>query len=731
MKGIHSARGPQDKDSGKLKKELGLFDVYCISTGAMISSGFFLLPGLATAVAGPSTVLAYLIAGCLMIPSMFGILELSTALPRAGGPYYFLDRSLGPAMGTVTGIGSWLALVFKSAFALVGMGAYLATAPGLAQHLTYGGLETEWFMKALAVSLTVIFTGFNIFGAKESTFLQKVLVVGLLGVLGLFILQGFGYIFDHMPRADLSEQYSPFLHERNGLHGLISTVGLVFISYAGLTHVTSVSEEIKQPERNLPLGMILSLATATAVYVLGVFIMVAALDPEDLRRDLTPVATAADTISKWGPGIAGVILVTLAAIAAFASTGNAGILSASRYPLAMARDKLMPARLEKLGRFRTPTRAILVTGTVIVVLILTLSTEALAKLGSSFNLLVFGMVNLAVIVMRESRIESYDPGFRVPFYPFLPIAGVLVSVWLIVEMGWLTSLFSLGVLVLGLVWYFYYARPKVDRSGAILHVFERLGRYRHPGLQTEFREIVKEKGLREEDPYDDIVERAKVLDFRSGESFEDIVNEAAKSLARRVSMETGTIADRLIETGRYGGASISHGIAILHFRSRQVEHTEMVVARVRESVCVFLPPDDPSQPSMNSCDVFGVLIIVSPEDKAAQHLRILAELAARVENESFVDAFRRIENPRKLKEVLLRDARFLELFIGAEKDTRPLAGKQIREIEIPTGAFVAMVHRGENLFEPVGETVLKNGDRLTFIGKPAAIERLYKRYVEP
>lgn len=272
--------------------------------------------------------------------------------------------------------------------------------------------------------------------------------------IGFFILQGFWYIYERMSWADLSEQYSPFLHERNGLHGLISTVGLVFISFAGLTHVTSVSEEVKRPERNLPLGMILSLATAAAVYVLGVFILVAVLGPESLRGDLTPVATAADSISKWIPSAAGVILVTLAAIAAFASTGNAGILSASRYPLALARDKLMPAGLEKLGRFRTPTRAILITGAATIVLILALSTEALAKLGSSFNLLVFGLINLAVIVMRKSRIESYDPGFRVPFYPFLPIAGVLVSGWLIVEMGWLTSLFSLGVVILGLVWDF-------------------------------------------------------------------------------------------------------------------------------------------------------------------------------------------------------------------------------------------------------------------------------------
>lgn len=727
-----SETGQKEKKSPKLKKELGLWDIYCISTGSMFSSGFFLLPGLATAGAGPSTVLAYLIAGCLMVPSMLGILELSTALPRAGGPYYFLDRSLGPAFGTITGIGSWLALVFKSAFALVGMGAYLMAAPCLTTYLFHDNTGSIWFIKLFAVMLTVVFVGFNISGAKESTFLQKVLVAMLLGVLGLFILQGFWYILGSMSPEQLLEQFTPFLHEQNGIPGLISTVGLVFISYAGLTHVTSVSEEVKEPERNLPLGVILSLGTVMVVYVLGVFILIAVIDPESLRGDLAPVANAADTISEWVPGTAGMILIIIAAGAAFASTGNAGILSASRYPLAMARDKIVPANLEKLGRFNTPTRAILMTGITMIVMILLLSTEVLAKLGSSFNLLVFGMINLAVIVMRESRIASYDPGFKVPFYPYIPIAGVLISGWLIFEMGWLTTLLSIVVIILGIIWYFRYARPRVDRYGAIHYVFDRLGRYRHPGLQTEFQEILKEKGLREDDPYDQIVERADIMDFTpDNKSFSDVVSQAAGSLARRVPLDAEFIASRLIETGRYSGVPISKGIALLHFRDPEIKHSEMVITRAHSGTCVFLPPDDPSQPAINSCEVYGIIVLVSPEEKPAQHLRIMAELAGRAENPSFVDALRRIENPQKLKEVLLRDTRFLELFIGAEETTMPLVGRKIREIDIPPGGFVAMLRRGEESFEPIGETELKKGDHLTFIGEPSAIEKLFERYVNP
>jgi len=110
----------------KLKKELGLYDVFSISTGAMFSSGFFLLPGLASHYTGPSVFLAYLVSGLLILPAMFSIAEISTALPRSGGAYFFLDRSLGPLIGTIGGLGTYFALMLKSAFAIIGIGAYAA-----------------------------------------------------------------------------------------------------------------------------------------------------------------------------------------------------------------------------------------------------------------------------------------------------------------------------------------------------------------------------------------------------------------------------------------------------------------------------------------------------------------------------------------------------------------------------------------------------------------------------
>ncbi len=717
----------------KLKKELGLWDVYCISTGTMFSSGFFLLPGLATVTGGPSTVLAYLIAGLLIVPAMFSMAELSSALPRAGGAYYFLDRSMGPAVGTIGGLGTSLALVLKAGFALLGMGAYLSITPGIEGLLAPGSASTIWLIKGLAVALAVMFATVNILGAKESSMVQTALVVILLGVLAFFIVEGIWYVFFRLPEGQLVQHYTPFLHEQRGWSGLLRTVGLVFVSYAGLTEVASLSEEVKRPDRNLPLGMFLSLATVMVIYVVGVFIIIAVLDPIPLQRDYTPVATTARTIFHWLPYPVGLILIVMAAMSAFASTGNAGILSASRYPLAMARDRLMPARFETLGRYGTPTPAILLITAIMIVFIVAFSAEGVAKLASCFNLLVFGMANLAVIVMRESQIQSYDPSIRVPLYPWLPIIGVFVSCWLIIEMGWLTICFSLGVIVLGLAWYRWYARPRVERRGAIHHVFERLGRQRHEQLDLEFREIMKEKGARDRDPFDDIVSRADLLEVEVGETFVQVVKRVARCLADRLPLAVEEVERRFCESGRFGVAPIAHGAVLPHFRSHLLEHSEMVLVRSRAGVCVPPPSDDPAE--SESADaarkVHALFFLVSPEQEPGRHLRILAQIAGRIEDESFLDAWLAARDHQKLKEVLLRDERFLVLHVGRTEATEPLIGVRLCDIGFPKGTLTTMIRRGGEIFVPNGGTALQRGDRLTIIGDPKGIEQLRNIYIEP
>lgn len=720
------SQNPSTHGSRKLKKDLGLWDVYAISTGAMFSSGFFLLPGLATAYAGPSTALAYLVAGFLMIPAMLSMAELSTALPRAGGTYYFLDRSLGPVMGTVGGLGTWMALVLKSGFALLGMGAYLAIAPGISQLLPHDPETTLWVIKGLAVAMTVVFAAVNIMGAKETTRLQGILVISLLAVLAFFTVQGLWYVFFRLGPGEIKEQFTPFMHEENGLQGMVATIGLVFVSYAGLTKVASVSEEVKRPDRNLPLGMFLSLLTATAIYVLGVFIMISVLDREMLRSDYTPVATAAEAFFSWLPAPTGLILIIIAALAAFASTGNAGILSASRYPLAMSRDRLISERFSEIGRFGTPTWGILVTSGLMIFFILVLSAENVAKMASAFNLFVFGAINIAVIVMRESRIESYDPGYRSPLYPWTQIVGLLITVFLISQLGWLSILASLGLGVAGLFWYFYYVRSRVVRHGAIYHIFARLGAYRFEGLDRELRGILKEKGLREDDPYDQVVARADVIDIKEEVSFEHVVRLAAERLATRLPVTAENITDTVMEGTRVGATPVSHGVALPHLRLPDLEHALMILVRTSAGIHVEIPT--PYAGQVMDQKIYAVIFLASPEDDAAQHLRILAQVAQHVDNESFMPQWLSTEDTNHLRNVLLHEERFMSLLVEKRARSAELIDRSLREFDLPNGCLVAMVDRDGDMIIPHGNTVLREGDRLTIVGVPASITEMRNQY---
>ena len=155
----------------KLKRELGLLDVFCIASGAMISSGLFILPGLAYFSSGPAIVVAYLLAGILVLPSMLSKAELATAMPKSGGAYFFINRSMGAGFGTLAGIAAWFSLAFKSAFALVGIGAFAS--------IIFPDISI-FQIKLIAVVFCIIFMTINLIGTKHTGRLQIIMVLVLL-----------------------------------------------------------------------------------------------------------------------------------------------------------------------------------------------------------------------------------------------------------------------------------------------------------------------------------------------------------------------------------------------------------------------------------------------------------------------------------------------------------------------------------------------------------------------
>ena len=434
----------------ELERDLGLGAVVAISIGAMIGSGIFILPALALKIAGPAVILAYLLAGVLVVPAALSKSEMATAMPEAGGTYIYIERGMGPLLGTVAGIGTWFSLSFKGALALVGGVPYLV-------------LLFDLPVTPVALGLATVLILVNVVGAKQTGRLQVGIVVVMLAALGWFVAGSAPGV--------RSVNYEPFFV--GGLEGLLAATGLVFVSYAGVTKVASVAEEIENPDRNIPLGVLGSLTFTTVLYVGIVAVMVGATDAGSVAGSSTPVAVVAEATL----GQIGVLAVVGAAILALVSTANAGVLSASRYPFAMSRDQLAPPSFASVSeRFGTPVNAITLTGVVVLTLIAFVPILEIAKLASAFQILVFAIVNLAVIAFREGS-SAYDPSFESPFYPWTQLVGTVTGFALLTQMGTVPLVGAAVITVASGVWYLVYVRDRVDRTGAATNAIRaRLGR---------------------------------------------------------------------------------------------------------------------------------------------------------------------------------------------------------------------------------------------------------------
>ena len=433
----------------ELERDLGLYAVLAISIGAMVGSGIFILPALAVDIAGPAVVLAYVVAGVLVLPAALSKSEMATAMPEAGGTYLFIERGMGPLLGTVAGIGTWFALSFKGALALVGGVPYLLLLFDVPTSVT----------TPVALALAALLVVVNVLGAKQTGRLQVGIVVVMLAALVWFVLGG-------VPSLQGSN-YTPFL--RGGVGGLLEATGLVFVSYAGVTKVASVAEEVADPDRNIPIGILGSLAFTTVLYALIVTVMLGVTDPAGIADSATPVAVAAEATL----GTAGVAAVVLAAILALVSTANAGILSSSRYPFAMARDDLVPELMASISdRFGTPSNSITLTGVVLLLLIAFVPLLEIAKLASAFQILVFVLINLAVVAFREGS-AAYEPSFTAPLYPWIQIFGVVSGLVLLTQMGTVPLVGAIVMTAAGIGWFGVYGRGRVDREGAAVDAVRR------------------------------------------------------------------------------------------------------------------------------------------------------------------------------------------------------------------------------------------------------------------
>jgi len=616
----------------ELKKQLGLVDVFAVAAGAMISSGLFVLPAIAYAKAGAGVILSYLFASVLMIPSVLSKAELATAMPRAGGTYFYVERSLGSLCGLFSGLAGWFSLALKSAFAVVGMAVLI----DVVLQRAFAVQLSQWHLKAIAVLFCLGFTALNVISVKQTSRFQVLLVAILLAILGLFVLFGC--------RAVESVRYKGFLEK--GWLAVFATSGLVFISFGGLTKVASIGEEIKHPGRNLALGMILAWLVVTVFYISVIIITVGVVDGAELVANYAPVSLAA---SKF-MGLPGFAILSFAAVAAFVTTANGGILAASRSPMAMSRDRLLPAVLAEISeRFKTPHISVLLTGGFMITGIVFLDIEVLVKTASTLMIILFILVNASVIVMRESRIQSYRPKFKSPLYPYIHILAIIAYSALIIDMGKVPLLISAGFVGLSAAWFGLYVSRRVSRASAAMHIVERVTarELKTVTLEDELRDILIERDEIIEDRFDRLIRECEILDIQGSKKADEIFREISSILAEKVGTVREELFEKFIRREAEGGTVVQPGFAIPHIVVEGENKFEIFLVRARDGINFSHSPEP----------VRIMFVLAGSKDERNYHLRALMAIAQIAQEKNFEQRWLAARDTAGIRNLILLSTR--------------------------------------------------------------------------
>ncbi|MEM1516197.1 MAG: APC family permease [Thermofilum sp.] len=411
----------------QLQRQLSLLDAVSVGLGAIIGAGIFVLIGIAAGIAGSGVLLAVVLSGVSATFTALSFCELGAALPRAGGPYEFGHTLISPFTGFMMG---WLWVsgnIVLGATASLGFGSYLSSA------------FPEIPVKAAALGLIALVTLLNVLGAKLSASVNNLIVVLKLLALVAFSAAG-------LPRVQPAN-LSGVLDK--GLLAVVQASGLFYFAYIGFPRITTLAEEVKDPERNIPRAILLALAVSSTIYLLVAVTAVGTVGWVRLSSSQAPLAEAAEELGLKPLLYAGGLLATFSVVLT-------SVMGQSRIFFAMARNMEMPYTLSKLhSRFRTPAYTVLLSGAVMAFLVLTIDLASLASLTSFCVLITHILTNYAALRLERASLRVRYDVRGVPIHSY---AGMLLSTALTLSL--LGSAASLGaaVVLIGALWYATYTK---------------------------------------------------------------------------------------------------------------------------------------------------------------------------------------------------------------------------------------------------------------------------------
>jgi amino acid transporter/K+/H+ antiporter YhaU regulatory subunit KhtT len=671
------------------KRNVGLFMAVMIGIGAMMGPGVFALPSEVAGAIGPLGIVAYLAMGLLTLFTALTYSELGAAIPIAGGGYSFANRILPSPIAFLTGWFFWIGNTLACALYAVIFALTIQTYfwPGASVFL-------------IVLGTTAVFTATNVRGQAEA--LQ---VITVMNVVELLILIGVGVLGAFQVEPANLEPFAPM-----GLGPLIPTMGLIYISYVGFDLITVAAEEIIEPAKTIPRAILITLGVGIAIYVLVLWVMMGAVSYEELAKTSTPFIFVADYLfGGWGRW-AGIIATIMASLSAFSVTLGAS----SRVLFALGRDGHFPEIFARLHpTYRTPHISLFICAGLVVVLSGLGVVRFLASVSSFGYLIAIGIVNMAAIGLRR-RMPNLRRPFKVALYPLAPILGA-ISCWFFVPTLEPPSLLLGGGLTLvGCV--LYLVQPENREEMAVIPALLRDAKLR---IQSYWRPhmnvLIVGGGSQGANIADRLLKQDEFrMVFRSSEyqiTFVEQDEERCEELGRRYNVPIfqgdGTKQDLLEQVEPHkmdvaiAATSSDERNAIVALQAKRLG-IERVIAIARDPDYVSLLEDS------------GIVCISAPYATAAM-----------VENY--------LDRPQvaQLFEIESGVASLIDMVVP---EGSPVVGRKIKDIDVPEQCVVAAVLRDETFVVPRGETEIRAGDEVVFIGPQDDIQtahRLFKGDEKP
>ncbi len=472
----HLMTESEDTGHHALKKTLGARSLIALGIGAIIGAGLFVRTASAAAQnAGPSVTLGFIVAavGCALAGLCYA--ELSSSIPISGSAYTYTYATMGEFMAWIIG---WdLVLEYAVGAATVGIAwsEYLNNL--LVNVLHWKAIPYEYCHSPFEMSTTGIHGLINIpalfivamlsllliRGTKESAFVNGIIVITKVSIVILIIIFGWSYInpanhLPYIPEPGTYTDHQGLSHNFGGIMGILGAAGVVFFAFIGFDAVSTAAQETKNPKKDMPLGILGSLAICTVLYILFAHVLTG-LAPVEFFRTTGKEASVVAAINTFMPGYAWLgKLVTVAILAGFSSVILVMLLGQSRVFYSMSRDGLLPKVFSQVHpKYRTPYKANLIILILVGAFAAFIPGDVVGDMTSIGTLFAFILVCIAVIILRKTE-PDLPRQFKTPFVPVVPILGILVCAAMIFGLGWPNWLRLFGWLAIGFVIYFTYSK---------------------------------------------------------------------------------------------------------------------------------------------------------------------------------------------------------------------------------------------------------------------------------